>query len=329
MTLDNLLSLIDGKLLSEPSITSFNAITDRLSRVQRGDLFVSIDQDQSSIDEALAKGAYGIIFDKLTPTLDNETAWIKVDSSFDAHLKLLRFHLMPKQLEVYYSDIYTLEYIAMMKTSTECKIISDDITDIATKLWHIHDGQKLLLKYQPEILTLFPMAKEIGVDTDMKLLALTPVESNLTIRSLHYDRLKIPEVLHPAFTKALSFLKSKHLHYQLSTLTFPKSFNLISCDNFFSIKEFGKGNLTLLFLEDEALAIDFLASVSRLTPWIHARLFLNKNLKNLSYNSCRIFEDQKALLEDLEKESFDVAVICGASSEILTQAHKPIQPSLF
>ena len=329
MTLDNLLSLVGGKLLSQPSITSFSAITDKVSRVQRGDLFVCVDQEMDSISQALDKGAYGIIFDKLTPKVDNETAWIEVDSSFEAHLKLLRFHLMPKQLEVYYSDIYTLEYISMMKSSTECKIISDNISEVVTKLWHINDTQKLILKKQPEILTLFPMAQEIQTYEEIHLKAVTPTESNLNINELLYERIKVPEILHNSFLKALSFLKTKHIEFNLSALNFPKSFNLISCDNFFNIKEYGKGNLSMLFIDNESLAIDFLSCVKRLTPWIETRLFLNTNLKNLSYNGSIIFEDQKALLKALKQETFDVAVICGTSSEVLASSVKPTQLSLF
>jgi len=333
VTLDNLLSLIGGRLLSNPSITGFNAITDRVSRVQRGDLFVCVDQEIDSINEALTKGAYGIIFDKLTPkltlTLDDETAWIEVDSSFEAHLKLLRFHLMPKQLEVFYSDIYTLEYISMMKTSGECKIISDDISDIVTKLWHVQDGQKLIIKKQEEILTLFPTAKEINAIADIELESISPLESTLTLNRQHFNRQKIPEVLHNSFKKALSFLENYHLGFNLSTLTFPKSFNLVSCDNFFTPKEFGKGNITLLFIDDTKLGLDFLLSAKKLTPWIESRLFLNENLKNLSYNGFTIFKDQKALLKALKQETFDLAVICGASSELLSEAEKPTQLSLF
>lgn len=333
MTLDNLLSLIGGRLLSQPSITGFNAITDRVSRVQRGDLFVCIDQEIDSINEALTKGAYGIIFDKLTPklalTLDDETAWIEVNSSFEAHLKLLRFHLMPKQLEVYYSDIYTLEYISMLKTTGECKIISDDISDIVTKLWHVQDGQKLILKKQADISTLFPMAEEIEDMIDIELKAISPLESSISFNNQHYNREKIPEVLHDSFKKALSFLEKNHLGFNLSTLNFPKSFELISCDKFFTPKEFGKGNLTLLFIDDINLELAFLASVERLTPWIEAKLFLNEKLNNLSYNGLTIFKDEKALLKALKQETFDLAVICGASSKILTEAEKPTQLSLF
>lgn len=333
MTLDNLLSLVGGRLLSQPTITGFNAITDRVSRIQRGDLFVCVDKEMDSINEALEKGAYGIIFDKFTPkltlTLDDETAWIEVDSSFEAHLKLLRFHLMPKELEVFYADLFTLEYISMMKSSNECKIMSDDISEIVTKLWHVQDGQKLIIKDQADIITLFPMAQEITNMENIKLEPISPLESKLTFNNQHYEREKIPEILHEPFKKALTFLENHHMGFNLSMLTFPKSFNLIFCDNFLTPKEFGKGNLTLLFTDDINLAVDFLSSSKSLTPWIKSRLFLNENLKNLSYNGLTIFKDQKALLKALKQEIFDLAVICGASVELLTEAEKPTQLSLF
>lgn len=328
MTLDNLLPLVDGKLLNNPSISSFSAVTDQASRVQRGDLFVCIDQDLNSISKALDNGAYGIVFDKTRPQMDNETAWIKVDSCFDAHLKLLRFHLMPKQVEVYYSDIYTLQYISMLKNSAECKVISEDISDITSKLWQLDDAQKLLLKDQPDLRTLFPMAKKLTLG-DMKLISISALESDLEFDALHYNRLKVPQVLQAAFNTALTFLQEHHIPFSLQGLSFPANFDLIFCDTFYELKEFGKGKLILLFTQDLELAQAFLGSVAELNPWMRTKIFLKQNLNNLSYNNFIFFEDDIALRDLLQNPDFDLAVICHSSSEILSSIAKPQQLSLF
>jgi ferrochelatase len=329
VTLDNLLPLIGGELVNHPTITAFHAITDKASRVQRGDLFVCVDQDPKAIDMALENGAYGIVFDKTTPRMDSENAWIKVDSCFDAHLKLLRFHLMPKQIEVYYADIYTLEYIQMLQLGSECKVISADISDVVGRLWDLKETQKLILKEQNEILTLFPMAKKIETKQEATLTAVTPFESNLKVSELFYPRLKIPTVLHDAFLQALYFLMEHQLSFDIYKTNFIKSFTPLSCDKFLSPKEFGKGSINLLFSDDSKLIEDFLVQIEALTPWIKAKLFLKRKGQDFSYNNQTIFRDEADLVETLQIPGYDLGVVCEASSEVLSLAAKPQQLSLF
>jgi hypothetical protein len=329
VTLDNLTSLINGQLLSDVTITSFNAITDKASRVQRGDLFVCVDQDNNSVDEALQNGAYGIVFDKITPKLDNETAWIRVEDCFEAHLKLLRFHLMPKNIEVYYTDIYTLEYIQMLQLGQECKVISDTISTVTNKLWNLEASQKLILKDQSEIKTLFPMAIEIDLLGDISFESVTPYESNLSIEGLHYKRLRIPQVLHRSFNKAWSFLNENHIPLKFETLALPRSFSLNFCDTQLNIKEFGKGSFTLFFSDDLEMIKAFDKSLSELSPWIKIKHFFNKKHKDLSYNQSTIFSDRENLIHLLKDERFDVAIIMGEHSDMLHELPTPSQPNLF
>lgn len=330
MTLDNLTSLIDGQLLNDVSISSFNAITDKASRIQRGDLYVCIDQGLESIKEALDNGAYGIIFDKITPTIDQETAWIRVEDAFEAHLKLLRFHLMPKNIDVFYADSYTIEYISMLQCDQECKIIDNDISDITNKLWHLNESQKLILKKQADIITLFPMAKELTQKANyLSFTAISAYESDLNIQDKIYKRLKVPVVLYHAFSVAICFLQDQNISFSLDNITLPKSFCLLTTDKNLSVKEFGRGSRNVLFTDDDKMAHDFLETLLSLSPWIQSKVFLNKNLNKLSYNQTIIFSDKEELLSLLKSENFDMAIVLGQGPDILESISKPQQPNLF
>ena len=57
--------------------------------------------DDSSIEDAILNGAYGIVFSKPTQISDSEIAWIKVQSLDDALKRLLRFKLLDKNVTVY------------------------------------------------------------------------------------------------------------------------------------------------------------------------------------------------------------------------------------
>ncbi len=329
MTLDNLIPLIDGQLINHPSVSSFTSITDRVSQVQRGDLFIATDQSQESIDLALEKGAYGIVFDKQPAHLDNETAWIEVASAFEAHLRLLRFHLMPKQIEVFYCDLYTLEYIQMLSTSNECTIIKADMADIVSKLWNLNKTKILILRDQPEILTLFPMARPINFASSATANPVTLYESDIAVDSLLYTRLRLPVVMQEYFLSAIGFFHHMALPFDLNKLTFIEAFYPISCDNFLSPKEFGKGSLNLLFSQDQKLIDAFIAACQTITPWIRVKLFLNQNLRDLSYNNCVIYHDNNELLKVLQAGDFDLGIINEASRDVLQLASKPQQLTFF
>ncbi len=330
MRLESLLPLIHGTLLTTPTISAFNDITDKASKVARGDLFISIDSDSDEIQTAIERGAYGIVIDKHYPTIDDEIAWIKVDSSFEAHLKLLRFHLMPKQLDVYYADSLTLAYISILKNSRELKVIDHDLSDIVTKLWDIHEASKIVIKEQDDILTLFPTAKQLEFShNEITLHPVTPFESDLMIKDAFYPRCKVPGTLARPFITALHFLKNFDIPYDLGNIVFPSRFDVQFCDTYLRPKEFGKGSRTLIFIEDEEQIDLFMELVASIAPWIRTNLFLKHNLNNLRYNEYVIFNDNDSLLEQLQHRPYDYAVIYGASKEILQNSSQPLQQSLF
>jgi ferrochelatase len=121
MRLENILALTKGTLYSNPNVTLFENLVFDVSKVKRGSLFAAY--NPSDIQEALANGAYGILFDKPTQMGDSEVAWIKVASIDEALKRLLRFYLLEKELLVYACDPITLHLaLAVSTTSNFCPV---------------------------------------------------------------------------------------------------------------------------------------------------------------------------------------------------------------
>ncbi|MEE8588140.1 MAG: hypothetical protein V3S80_02195, partial [Sulfurimonadaceae bacterium] len=148
MRLENLLALTQGTLQNQPFVTRFDGISFDAKKVKRGNLFIAF--NNSDIDEAILHGAYGIIFDKPTQIADNEIAWIKVGDVDDALMRLLRFHLIEKELDVYETDLITIKLAQQIMTDSSLLVLGQSIKDDFMTLWDVHEKAKIL--YCPKLI---------------------------------------------------------------------------------------------------------------------------------------------------------------------------------
>lgn len=317
MRLESLLALIEGKLLTAPSITAVHEIVVHPKRVMRGDLFVALDGDILAIQTALALGAYAIITDLDMAPLDTEVAWFYVTDVQRAHLQLLRFFLLPKQIEVFYTDTMTLNFLEMLGAQ-EWIIIHDSLLDWSQKLWHIKPHTKLLVKTQPHLHTLFPTALPLKTyPSPVEIEPYSAFESHLCIDNHTYKRQKLPFFLAPFFGQALGFMLACKLPWSLEHLTFPRGIHVQFYDRYFTPKEFGKGHKIIVYLEDETHLDAAYTHIKKMMPW--ARTYCHNTTKetNISYNYASLLDD------------YECVVLVGLAPILDAPSSKPMQLSLF
>ena len=329
MRLESLTPLIDAKLVSKPEIHTFNNIVVKATKVQRGDLYIALNASQMDIDTAIDNGAYGIIYDLPLLITDNEIAWLKVHSVQEAEYKLLRFHLMQKELNIFYASAMTVSYIKMLKMSSDLMIIQNDLHQSSHKFWNVKEGQTIIIKDQTDLKSIFPMAQEINTVNDtIAIYPVTPFESDLNLQYHRYKRLRLPKAFALDFSLALTFLQEKEITFNLSSLNFPQSCDIVSCDKNLGLKEFGQGMKTLIFLPTTLYLEKIIQSIQELSPWIEYTLFLHENEKDLGYNTFS-YSDAQNCIQGLQNQTFDYAVVIGQTKELLEHVTKPLQPSLF
>ena len=95
MKLGKVVDILQGSLLNAPCISAFLGISSSLDHSPahkdslRGHLFFALDQD--SLQEAVARGAYGIVVEGETPILDSEIAWISVEKMQTSIKRFIRY----------------------------------------------------------------------------------------------------------------------------------------------------------------------------------------------------------------------------------------------
>lgn len=94
--------IIYGELINSPAIGSFEGFTTKVADVKRGTLFFASDIDDVNI--ALQNGAFGVVFDTPMQISNTEIAWIKVDNIQSSIVRLVRYLLVSKKIEIILLD---------------------------------------------------------------------------------------------------------------------------------------------------------------------------------------------------------------------------------
>lgn len=100
--LDNFTEIIAGHLRNTPCISFVNNITTKIANIKNGDVFIL--RDKNDIQNAIECGAYAIVSDSAMEILDNEIAWILVDSIDNALLRFIKYIKLMNNIDIYYYD---------------------------------------------------------------------------------------------------------------------------------------------------------------------------------------------------------------------------------
>lgn len=96
MRLDKALDILYGELVNTPFISAFSGVAYNVKKVVSGTLFFAL--NASDIKQAIANGAYGIVFEgDATYSDDTEIAWIKVSNIEQSMRRLVRYFLLESQ----------------------------------------------------------------------------------------------------------------------------------------------------------------------------------------------------------------------------------------
>lgn len=100
MYLNDFVEIIYGKLLNEPSISSLGNIKTDATSVNKGDVFVA--KDSSNLELAIANGAYAVLSQSYLEMIDDEVAWVFVDSIDDALARFIRYKQLISNIKIFH-----------------------------------------------------------------------------------------------------------------------------------------------------------------------------------------------------------------------------------
>lgn len=107
MRIASINEVIRGKLLNLPVVTTFSSVVFEAKKVARGDLiFLS---DISELDLAVSKGAFVVVCEQPIAQRGSEVAFIEVANLHEAIVRLLRFFVAHKDIDLFVVEKATID----------------------------------------------------------------------------------------------------------------------------------------------------------------------------------------------------------------------------
>ncbi len=319
MRLENLLALTQGTLQNQPFVSRFEGISFNAKKVKRGNLFVAF--NNAEIDEAILNGAYGIIFDRPTQIADNEIAWIKVDDVDDALMRLLRFHLIQKELKVYETDLITIKLARQIMTDNSILVLGQSIKDDFMTLWNADDKSNVL--FCPKLIDrdTFVGSKTLpsSYKDEITIVEQTLFETSFIFDDVFYERQLLSPFFISYLERLLNFYKMNGIGYRLRAFTPIDNFEAVFTNKELKIKEFGASDRVLIFEPDFELVPSQISFLKRQANWAKIIYILPKAKAKPFENIEGIFtyESQRDIIELLKSTSFHFALVAEQDKSIL------------
>ncbi|SFV68852.1 FIG00387915: hypothetical protein [hydrothermal vent metagenome] len=323
MRLENTIALINGELLNSPFINNFTNIILEPKAVRRGDLFIAF--EEKAIDEAIANGAYGIIFDKPTKIRDSEIAWIQVKSVENALIRLLRFELLNKDITVYSCDEITLKLAMQIVSDATFIPLYGNIKTIFKNLIHIQEHHTLL--FSPALTTadIFTQTKELpkSLHNNIKIIEHTLFETSFIYNDIFYDRQFISPLFIPHLDALLSLFTQLKINFRLKKFTSIDNFEAVFTNKNFEIKEFGTSDKVLIFEKSIPLVENEINFLNKNATWAKTIYIVPQEMqKNLSKEILTIenlffYHSKEEIKEILKRNIFHFAFVAGVDKSIL------------
>ncbi len=325
MRLENLLALTQGTLQNQPFVTRFEGISFDAKKVKRGNLFIAF--NTRDIDEAILHGAYGIIFDEPTQIADNEIAWIKVNDVDDALMRLLRFHLIEKELDVYETDRITIKLAQQIMTDSNFLVLGDSIKDDFMKLWEVSEKAKIL--YSPKLIDrdTFVTSKTLptAYKDEITVVEQTLFETSFIFNDIFYERQLLSPFFISYLERLLNFYKMNEINYRIRTFTPINNFEAVFTNKELSVKEFGASDRVLIFEPDFELIPSQISYLNRQAKWARI-IYLLPKAKAVPFENVEgifTYESQEEIIRLLQENSFHYALIAEQDKTLLE--HETLQ----
>ncbi|NPA65968.1 MAG: hypothetical protein GXO11_03710 [Epsilonproteobacteria bacterium] len=333
MRLENIIALTNAKLLNDPVVSVYEEIVFDASKVKRGDIFIAF--DTSSIEEALVNGAYAIIFENSVHISDDEVAWLQVSSLYNALLRLLRFRLVEKELDVYECDEITLGLAQAIDTDSKVIPLRGDMQTLVKQLWDIPNGSILLFCQKYTQKDLFTDVKELPHihKYHIEIIEKTLFEISFIFYNIYYERVQLSPFFIPFLEHLLNFYVLQHIDFRIKKFEHLENFEIVFTNKNFQPQEFGSSERVLIFEQNLSLIEMELDFIQNHAPWAKMIYLLPLHVKDPKgcSDECFFYEKEDDVLKILQQQNFHFALIYGVEKTILEKNfdHIPLKQLTF
>lgn len=264
MKIETLANLVKGELLNSPFISEVTSFTMDVDEVIRGSCFFVTNSED--IKYAIKNGAYAIVSKNYEKIVDNEIAWIKVDSIKNAILEIFKYESLKEK--IYFCNEIEEELIEKMNLNKNVIILKNS-NDLLKAL---NINNKFLITSNEKYKSLIKLEELGSKDINLEYVSLFKSK----YRGIEIN---LPFVYKEFFARVLNFFNRYNLKY---TLEFELDrFKPIFVDYQFNEVEYGSSERVLISgIKNDKFLFDELNFIIDKTK--HAKtIIVNENNKDL------------------------------------------------
>lgn len=330
MKLTSILDITQGRLLTSPSISSFDNITVDLKKVHRGSLYIAMTEESAA--EAIERGAYGVMTQKKFSFPDQETAWILVDAIDLALIRLLRYFLIKGKSRFYLTTPVSVDILEKILQDPTTVALRGTIPGVFETISY-HLGQECVFysSHESFLRSVFPSYKQIKPveQRPFEVLSHTLFTTSLFFHGEFYRHLHFPYLYINELAAVMHWAKEKELSHDLNKLDGFDHFVPVFIDRHHHPVSFGKSNRVLIFEKDSKLCALSIAYIRLHTRWGKSWFLLPESWKNdiEDQANCLFYGKETDIFEMIPQTDFHFLFICGQESgyaeQLKTEASKP------
>jgi ferrochelatase len=308
MQISSIVDIVGGELLNTPSIAFVYNIKTNPKRINEGDLFIA--KNDKDLQLAVDNGAFGIILDFHSVIIDNEIAWIRVDSYENALVRIFRYKLSNLELNVYHCNAIVFEFLNIYKnTNKTIKFISNNLENSINVLENINNNDVIFCVSKVLLDKIYPNNKTFVIETSnvQNLVEHSLFETSFSYKGVYFAKVKLCALYLNAFLSVYDFL---NIPLDLTKLKRFDGFKPLFIDRFINTLEFGRSDKFILTQKSQELArieIDYI-----LNHYKYAKtIFITKEyLVDFAYEQI-VISSIKKLKATLKNQKFNCAYIIG------------------
>ena len=238
MRIENLVRLINAKLVAKPQISSVDNFAINLKDVSLGSAFLS--SDENEIYQAIESGAYAVIFDKKCEVKNNEIAYIKVDNLDKAKLRIAQFFAASNSVKNLFLRPVEKEILKNSTLSRNAKFLSKNLDEVFIDFINSKKGDIFLYDDLEFLKEISPIYETLNLENNTKVL----IDGSLFFLNFEYNdrifNLNLPQIFLPEVYSILDFADKNNVFIKFKDLRNIGHFESIFVDKFYNIKAFGE-----------------------------------------------------------------------------------------
>ncbi|PLY11411.1 MAG: peptidoglycan synthetase [Arcobacter sp.] len=308
MNISSVIDIIDGKLQNSPSVSFIYNIKTDAKKVMEGDLFLAKNIKDTQL--AIKNGAFAVVHDFEIEILDNEIAWIRVNSLEETLIKLFRFKFSTFNLEVYYCDKVTFDLINIYKASNKkIRIIFSKLETCVKIIENINEDEIFICSNEELIKSIYPNYKPFSKQTYKinNLIEHSLFETSFSYKEIFFHKLKLSSLYINQFLDVYNFF---NLELDLQKLMKLNHFKPIFVDKYLNIIDFGRSNKVIICQKNLELILEEIKYLEEKYKYGKTIFITPLFIENFNQQQI-VLEDIGNLKKVLKNEYFNALYIIG------------------